>query len=1575
RPAAARARREERDEDWEEQDAPERPRNRFMAWLESMRIVEEVPQDERPRRRAREDGADHEDERPRRRAPEERERRDVRSRRRPPEPDYEDEDDGREDGGRRSPVPVPTGRQRRGEIAEYTEDYADDAARDAEDAAQGTEPVGRAEAAHEEAPAAHSEEAHEEAPIAHAETAQPMEPAAQEGEYVARTGVAREAEPADAIESASLDDIGDEPVPRRRRARREAAQPVSAPQEAEAPAQAEDAAPAGDADAATAVPEESAAPAEDDSLEQRYISASLEGKRRILLDHWQEAFAQKLVIPAKEDKLRAITGMVESILDACPDEYALGERWEKIEELLERYSSAVVAEYGYRSLLASVQAEEQQRMYGRPDDSAPRGEPQTPRLATSRAPVAEPDAVEAEPQPDEPETAEEYADEPAGDEPEDWDTPEADQGRSARRGYGSEFDYEPERRRGALGRLMDRVKERGARGGAEDGGHAGRESRMGRIRQLFRRGDVLDYSSDEPEEPLDDFDTDQQHERSDADNEITVTYDDEPGERADYSTARAHSRDAGDYRAQGDDYAVERSYGPSRSRDAYSRDAGDYRDAQGDDYAVERSYEPPRSRETYSRDAGDYRDAQGEDYAVERSYEPSRSREAYSRDAGDYHAQGDDYAVERSYVPSRSRDDSPWRRPEPAPELSVYDENSEDYSADRPDYSQDYADDEARPDYGSRYVRANYAETGYARPGSYERGYVRADAVNRPLQRDYGERGYRTRPQGGNEEQTGEDSDDRWRRCSPTRDDGDGMGASQEGTDDRGRAGAAGRGLMGLLGRMVFTAALADSGDEAREGAGVRGLRARLGRKVFASALAASADEAGDSGNDCKRGVRGLMSRRSCASALAASDAEAGDAGDSGTRGLLDSSVFDSVLADSNKGAHGVAGNGGKCSRLGCKAFASDFAASADEAGDASDSGTRGLRGLLSRKVFASALASSADEAGDAGNSGTRGLLDSSVFDAVLSDSNNEANGVAGNGGTRGLLSRKVFASAIAASDAETGDAGNDCMRGLLGLPDSSVFDAVPADSNNEANAVAGNDGVRGSGAGSGKRGLLSRLVFTSAFADSEDESQRGAPDGDDYDSRQSAIRRRGVRPGARMERGARGYLRMAGTLALLAVLGAGACAGRVVYEVLRYDGAFYQGLYLDGVELAGMTLEEAEGAVNALNAARVEAVHLSVTYAGESYDIDSAGLGVSLDTRSRLEEMWSVGREGGIAARYAQLERAREQGVHEQTSLSYSEAALDGFLGGIKEAVDREPRDAVIKFSPNAENKFAISESASGREVDLTALKADARAALAGGSFAVELAPKRLEPAFSTADARACTGRLVRYGTNISSSNSSRTANIKLALSFYHGLRVEPGQQVDFNKLVGARTEARGFKPAPEYSNGEIVDGIGGGVCQASTTLYGALLRVGVRIDERYNHSMTVGYVPRSQDAAVVYPGKTLSFTNTTGYPLFFTTSVTADRATVTIYGYDVYPGRTVSIESEILSVDAAKVNTYADPGYQYTTEPGQIVTVTTPSDGVTSRAYRVLTDDATGREVSRELLSKDTYRRRDGVRYRGGE
>ena len=496
-------------------------------------------------------------------------------------------------------------------------------------------------------------------------------------------------------------------------------------------------------------------------------------------------------------------------------------------------------------------------------------------------------------------------------------------------------------------------------------------------------------------------------------------------------------------------------------------------------------------------------------------------------------------------------------------------------------------------------------------------------------------------------------------------------------------------------------------------------------------------------------------------------------------------------------------------------------------------------------------------------------------------------------------------------------------------------------------------------------KAAIAGIVFSAAFAD----------DGSDEPKQPKRRRSARIKPGTPFGRGWRGIAAVACTLALLAALGVGAYAARVIYDVRLYDDTFYPGIYLDEVELKGMTLAEAEQAVNELNQKRIDAVCLIVEYGDEVFSIDSSGLKAQIDTREQLDELWQLGREGDYAARHSQIVSIAGNNVHRQTTVSYSETALDDFLSGIKSDVDKSPKDATIKFSPNESEKFKIGESASGREVDLTALKADARAAIDSGDGRLELTPKRLEPDFTTADARACTGKLVTYSTQLRSSNSARTANIKLALGFYHGLRVEPGQQVDFNKLVGNRTEARGFKAAPEYSNGEIVEGVGGGVCQASTTLYGALLRTGMRIDERYNHSMTVGYVPKSQDAAVVYPGKTLSFTNTTGYPAFFTTRVTSDTAMVTIYGYDMYPGKSIDIQSEVLSVDEAKINTYADPTYQYTTERGQIVTITTPSDGVTSRAYRVITDDATGKVVSKEQLSRDTYRRRDGVRYRGGE
>ncbi|MGI6184172.1 MAG: VanW family protein [Candidatus Fimadaptatus sp.] len=1490
---------------YDEDAEPEhRPRNRFMAWLESLRIVEELP----------EDGEE-----------------------------YADGDEGYEDAPR-SPgdgqgqrqaremrgVPVPTGRQRRVRGEDYGEedegDFRDERLermRARRLSGYGDEPYDERDMDEEDAYETYADEQgeYEERPSERRRRTSRMdsqrrrdhdrdldeasyEPSDAEDDSAAcevepeasakctndATAVDAAAERADSAvadeteSAAPANDAADNPtepddaliaddedvVPVRRRARRAPQNDKSAE-----PASAAQSQPADDAKRADAADD---AQQQDDeqgeTLEEQYINASLEEKRKMLFDHWREQFARNLVIPAKPEKLKAITGMVDGVLRACPDEYALGERWERIEELLDRYSSAVVAEYGYRSLLEEVQAEEKQRMFARPSGERAKAE-QKPAAQTAAKSAAqnEPDDAQNsdERAPRRPSRASAVSYDEAADEG-DYDDGEYERTSRMRR-QRSEFDYEPERRRaGGFGSLMSKVKGLGSRDRySEADDEPYEEPRGSRLRSMFRRGDVLDYSSDEPQ--LDERDQSDEYEQEEPERQDSAyartesavdrysahmrpatasaasaredvrrdagSYEAERQQDSyrhdddSYAQQDNYRRDAGSYEAEyqqdsyrrdTDSYAQQDNYRRDADsyaqQDSYRRDADSY--AQQDNYRRDAgSYEAERQQDSYRRDAHSY--AQQDNYRRDAgSYEAERQQDSYRRDADSYaqqdgyrrdadsYAQQDNYRRDAgSYEAERQQDsyrrdinNDGYRRTEsqysayeaersPAMDRSVYDESNEEYTADRPDYSQDYADmdDGAYPSYGSAYGFGSEADYGYKsergqagvyaasaqnggygngyghNPARYDRGddyaaehryenaqYARPNPAAMSGQ-EYGERGYRTRPQGGSTERYGEDQDDRWRRCSPTKDDRGEMGAPHGDTED-GRAGHTGgmRRMLNALGGAIFTCALADE--------------------------------------------------------------EGGPGGD----------------ADGEHRSPGTDGD-------------------------------------------------------------TQGNIEYGKSKAASADYDSAAKG--------------------------------------------------DIDSRKRAPADAGGNPA----------------------ADSAAQSRAG---------RRGS---RGVKLGAPFSARPRRIWAMAGTLALMAALGAGAYAARVVYDVRRYDDAFYEGTYLDGVALQGMDMDEAVRSVDAANAERVSALHLSVKYGDERFDISSAELGARLDTREKLYELWKQGHEGGYAARYAQLTQLRREPMRLDTELSYDDTALDGFLDGIKKAVDKAPRDASIEFRPNAEDKFDITKSASGREVDIEALKADARAALEQGISDMELSPRKLEPDFTTEDARACTGKLVTYSTRISSSSSARTANIKLALGFYHGLRVEPGQRVDFNKLVGDRTEARGFRPAAEYSNGEIVQGIGGGVCQASTTLYGALLRAGLRIDERYNHSMTVGYVPRSQDAAVVYPGKTLTFTNDTGYPAFFTTRVTSEKATVTIYGYDIYPGRTISIESETLSVDEAKIKTYPDPTYQYASEPGQIVTVTTPSDGVTSRAYRVITDDKSGKVISRESLGKDTYRRRDGVRYRGGE
>ncbi|NLM73120.1 MAG: hypothetical protein GX184_03705 [Clostridiaceae bacterium] len=150
---------------------------------------------------------------------------------------------------------------------------------------------------------------------------------------------------------------------------------------------------------------------------------------------------------------------------------------------------------------------------------------------------------------------------------------------------------------------------------------------------------------------------------------------------------------------------------------------------------------------------------------------------------------------------------------------------------------------------------------------------------------------------------------------------------------------------------------------------------------------------------------------------------------------------------------------------------------------------------------------------------------------------------------------------------------------------------------------------------------------------------------------------------------------------------------------------------------------------------------------------------------------------------------------------------------------------------------------------------------------------------------------------------NINRGINIGLAAESIDGTILLPGEEFSFNEIVGPRTPQKGYKIAHVYVQGQIRDGTGGGVCQVSTTLYNAVLRANLQVNERHNHMFTVGYVPLGTDAAVSYGYADLKFTNTSGHPLMIKADVNKNSIGFRIVSTNDYPDLKVKLATKTIS------------------------------------------------------------------------
>ena len=213
-------------------------------------------------------------------------------------------------------------------------------------------------------------------------------------------------------------------------------------------------------------------------------------------------------------------------------------------------------------------------------------------------------------------------------------------------------------------------------------------------------------------------------------------------------------------------------------------------------------------------------------------------------------------------------------------------------------------------------------------------------------------------------------------------------------------------------------------------------------------------------------------------------------------------------------------------------------------------------------------------------------------------------------------------------------------------------------------------------------------------------------------------------------------------------------------------------------------------------------------------------------------------------------------------------------------------------------------------------------------------------------------------FTTKYNVTNTNRANNLELAAEKINGTILSPGEVFSYNKIVGARTIDKGYTEAKVYSNGQVVDGIGGGICQISSTLYDTAIIANLNVTERHNHQFITSYLPAGKDATVVYGAKDLKFQNNRSYPIKIELNVDNGIVTCKILGIKEETEYSITIETEIVSVTEPEIIYEHDSSL----EIGQEKIKQYGSNGTVVNAYKITKLD--GKIISKELLSQDTYK-----------
>ena len=400
------------------------------------------------------------------------------------------------------------------------------------------------------------------------------------------------------------------------------------------------------------------------------------------------------------------------------------------------------------------------------------------------------------------------------------------------------------------------------------------------------------------------------------------------------------------------------------------------------------------------------------------------------------------------------------------------------------------------------------------------------------------------------------------------------------------------------------------------------------------------------------------------------------------------------------------------------------------------------------------------------------------------------------------------------------------------------------------------------------------------------------------------------------------------------------------------------KGVYIGSVDVGGMTKQEAHDAVDAY-VDRLMQTNFSLMGPIGYMNITAEEMGITTDVDTVVEKANAIAKYGDLISRFKETKDLEKEHKVVDLPLTLDKQAT---ANKIYEHRD-ELNIAAVDNSFRIENgNFVFIPGKTGNEVNIVESVYSIRDFInddwSPEKTEIALVIDEVQPRGSEEELSKLTSVLGTFQTNFGSSAAGRAQNVRNACSKINGTILYPGEEFSTYEKISPFTQENGYGIAGAYENGQVVESVGGGVCQVATTLYNAVIRAELDVTMRYNHSMMVSYVPPSDDAAIAGTYKDFRFKNNMDTPVYIEGTSDGGILTFKVYGVENRPSnRVVSFESETVEKKDIEVQFNVSSDYDL----GYIATTQSAHQGVVARLWKIVTVD--GVQQSREIFNKSTY------------